>query len=89
MKIKLIPFLIGCILFVCCLGSQYLGIINNTLSEPYKLNNAIAWTPNNKTLRDQFATSAMNALIMREGPHVLVPKEAYEMADVMMERRNK
>jgi hypothetical protein len=41
------------------------------------------------TLRDYFAAKAMQALIDNDGLFVVIPTQAYAIADVMMEARKK
>jgi hypothetical protein len=44
---------------------------------------------NGMTLRDYFAAKAMQALIDNDGLFVVIPTQAYAIADVMMEARKK
>jgi hypothetical protein len=41
------------------------------------------------TLRDYFAAKAMQALIDNDGLFVVIPAQAYAIADVMMKAREK
>jgi hypothetical protein len=41
------------------------------------------------TLRDYFAAKAMQALIDNDGLFVVIPTQAYAIADLMMEARKK
>jgi hypothetical protein len=41
------------------------------------------------TLRDYFAAKAMQALIDNDGLFVVIPAQAYAIADLMMEARKK
>jgi len=44
---------------------------------------------NGMTLRDYFAAKAMQALIDNDGLFVVIPAQAYAIADVMMKAREK
>jgi hypothetical protein len=53
---------------------------------------AFPWTRDNMTctgmtLRDYFAAKAMQALIDNDGLFVVIPTQAYAIADVMMKAR--
>jgi hypothetical protein len=54
---------------------------------------AFPWTHNDMTctgmtLRDYFAAKAMQALIDNDGLFVVIPTQAYAIADLMMVARN-
>jgi len=64
--------------------------MNDTPAFPqFVLSNGGAYVEGGMTLRDYFAAKAMQALIDNDGLFVVIPTQAYAIADLMMEARKK
>lgn len=105
MNSKLIPFILGVLFVCCVGADKtQWGVDPLPKSErvPVGVTNIVEWVHNagayqepRKTLRDEFAMAAMNGLLSKGSYNTITgAKEqlaflSYQMADAMMEARNK